>query len=99
MPHAARRSFVIRSPAFTGALCALGAQSTAFSQSTALVSETDPQAVALGHKADGSKTDVSKHASCKTQQSCSSCSLFQGKTGDASAPCTIFANKLVSGKG
>jgi hypothetical protein len=71
----------------------------ALAQAPAMVAENDAQAVALGYKTDGSKTDTSKYANYKQGQSCSGCALFQGKATDASAPCAIFANRAVSGKG
>jgi High potential iron-sulfur protein len=99
MTTSSRRSFVMHSAASTAALCALAAQRIAFAQAPALVSETDPQAVALGYKTDGSKTDTAKYPNYKSSQSCSGCALFQGKASDTSAPCAIFANKAVAGRG
>jgi High potential iron-sulfur protein len=99
MSNSNRRSFVIQSAAYSGALSAMAIQPMAFAQAQALVAETDAQAVALGYKADGSKTDTKKYPNYNPSQSCSGCALFQGKAGDASAPCAIFANKAVAGKG
>jgi High potential iron-sulfur protein len=99
MAYSSRRSFVIRSVAGTAALYALSANRIALAQAQALVSDTDPQAVALGYKTDGSKTDTKKYPNYAASQSCSGCALFQGKATDASAPCAIFGNKSVSGKG
>ena len=64
-----------------------------------MVSEADPQAMALGYKADGSKTDTNKYPNYTATQSCSGCLLFQGKTTDSAAGCAVFGNKQVSGKG
>jgi High potential iron-sulfur protein len=90
-----RRSFVIQS--LSGA-CALAA-GAAYAQAPAAVLESDPQAAALGYKTDGSTADKAKYPSYNASQSCLGCVLFQGKAGDASAPCAAFGNKLVSGKG
>lgn len=90
-----RRTFVIQS--LSGAsVFAVGA---AYAQAPAAVLENDPQALALGYKTDGSKADKAKFPSYNASQSCSGCVLFQGKAGDASAPCAAFGNKLVAGKG
>ncbi|TAG48845.1 MAG: hypothetical protein EAZ30_05790 [Betaproteobacteria bacterium] len=99
MTHSSRRSFIIRSVTGTAALCAFSASRLAVAQAPALVLETDPQAVALGYTADGSKTDTKKYPNYAANQSCSGCALFQGKAADASAPCAIFGNKSVAGKG
>ena len=63
------------------------------------LSETDPQAVALGYKADASKVDKAKYPQHAATQMCSGCNFFQGKPTDAAAPCQLFAGKQVSGKG
>ena len=80
-------------------MCALAAVSSANAQAPTAVSDTDPQAVALGYKTDGSTTDTKKYPTYNASQSCSACVLFQGKPGDASASCAVYGNKLVSGKG
>lgn len=90
-----RRIFVIQS--LSGA-CAF-AVGAAYAQAPAAVLENDPQAVALGYKTDGSTADKAKFPSHNASQSCSGCVLFQGKAGDAAAPCAAFGNKLVAGKG
>jgi len=65
----------------------------------AMVSETDPQAVGLGYKADGTKVDKTKFPKYAAGQMCGSCALFQGKAGDKSGPCPIFAGKQVAASG
>ena len=65
----------------------------------AKVDPNDPQAKSLGYVADTSKVDAKANPTHKPEQKCSGCVQFQGKAGDASAPCTIFAGKLVEGKG
>jgi High potential iron-sulfur protein len=89
-----RRQFMILSAA--GA-CTLALSSRV--QAQAMVSETDPQAVALGYKADASKVDKAKYAKYAAGQECGNCALYQGKPGSASGPCSLFAGKQVSAKG
>ncbi len=85
---------------FTGAaaISGLATANTAQAQLQAVL-DTDAQAVALGYKTDGSKTDIKKYPNYAANQSCSGCVLFQGKPTDSSASCGVFGNKLVAGKG
>ena len=89
-----RRQFMILSAA--GA-CTLALNSKA--QAQAMVAETDPQAVALGYKADASKVDKTKFAKYAAGQQCGNCALFQGKPDAATGGCSLFAGKQVSSKG
>ena len=89
-----RRQFMILSAA--GA-CTLALNGKV--QAQAMVAETDPQAAALGYKADATKVDKAKYAKYAAGQECNNCALFQGKAGAASGPCSLFAGKQVSGKG
>jgi uncharacterized low-complexity protein len=54
----ARRIFVIRSLVGAGALAVASTARMASAQTQATVPDTDPQAVALGYKTVGSKTDI-----------------------------------------
>jgi hypothetical protein len=74
-----RRQFMILSAA--GA-CTLALNGKV--QAQAMVAETDPQAAALGYKADASKVDKAKFPKYAAGQQCSNCALFQGKA-DAAA--------------
>ena len=65
----------------------------------AMVSEKDPQAVALGYVADATKADKAKYKNYAPGQTCANCALYQGKAGDASGPCPLFAGKHVAAKG
>ena len=89
-----RREFIVQFSLGTSALLA----SQAFAQG-AMVADADPQAAALGYKADGTKTDKAKFPKYAAGQQCSSCALFQGKAGDKSGPCPLFAGKQVSSAG
>ena len=61
----------------------------------ALIPETDPQAVALGYKADATKAAARKDA----QATCANCNFYSGKAGAADGPCAIFPGKHVAAKG
>jgi hypothetical protein len=59
----------------------------------------DPTAKALGFVTDASKVDASANPTFKPTQKCSSCAQFQGKSGDATAACNIFAGHSVPAGG
>lgn len=61
----------------------------------AMVSESDPQAVALGFVADASKVDKSKHPKFVAGSRCGNCALYQGGA-NAKGGCPLFAGKQVS---
>jgi hypothetical protein len=63
------------------------------------LSESDPQAQALGYKEDATKVDRKKFASYQPGQLCDNCQQYQGTAKDPRAPCTIFAGKSVNAKG
>ena len=89
-----RRQLVIHASAAGAALVAGSALAQA-----ALLAETDPQAVALGYKADTTKVDAAKYPKHAATQNCANCALYQGKAGDAAGGCPLFAGKQVAGKG
>ncbi|HQS32006.1 MAG: iron permease [Polaromonas sp. 24-62-144] len=89
-----RRQFVVQISAASGALMA----GQAIAQ-PALLSETDPQAIALGYKADTTKVDAAKYPKHAATQECKNCALYQGKPSDAAGPCPLFAGKQVAAKG
>lgn len=60
---------------------------------------TDAQAKSLGYVVDTTKVDAKTNPTHKPDQKCANCQQYQGKATDASAPCTIFAGKLVAGAG
>jgi hypothetical protein len=74
---------------------------------TEVLKESDPQAVALGYKEDATKVDTKKWPKRATpdgqKQFCWNCQLYQSKSDKPGsvpqAPCTLFANKQVKGKG
>ena len=94
MRNPSRRRFVLSVVTASSGLAA--AQATA---QAAAVPETDPVAVGLGYKADGSKVDKAKFATYDPSHTCSGCQLYTGKASDANGPCTLFGGRLVAGKG
>lgn len=76
---------------------ALGVALNASAQ--AMVAESDPQATALGYKADATKVDKAKQPKYAAGQNCSNCALYQGANGSAAGGCPLFAGKQVSAKG
>ncbi|QCP47842.1 High potential iron-sulfur protein [Trinickia violacea] len=91
-----RRTFLITSIGVASTL-ALSRQA-AFADAPK-VTEADPTAQALGYKEDATKVDKAKWAKYAAGQDCGNCSFYQGKAGDAWAPCPMFGGKQVSGKG
>ena len=89
-----RRQFMILSSAGACTLVLNGKV-----QAQAMVAEADPQAAALGYKADASKVDKAKYAKYAAGQQCDNCALYQGKAGSAAGGCSLFAGKQVAGKG
>jgi hypothetical protein len=90
-----RREFIVQFSLGTSALLA----SQAFAADGAMVADADPQAVALGYKADGTKTDKAKFPKYAAGQQCGTCALFQGKAGDKAGACPLFAGKQVAAAG
>ena len=88
-----RREFIVKLSLGGAALFA----NQAMAQGAA-VSESDPQAAALGYKADASKVDKKKFPQYAAGHQCVNCALFQGKAGDAAGGCPLFAGKQVSAK-
>jgi High potential iron-sulfur protein len=89
-----RRQFIQIVPVAGAALLA-GRNASA----QAMVTEQDPQAVALGYVADAAKADKAKYKNYAAGQTCANCQLFQGKAGDADGLCPLFAGKKVAAKG
>lgn len=64
-----------------------------------MVDEKDPQAAALGYKADTAAVDAAKYPKHTAEQKCSNCQVYQGKAGDATGPCALFPGKQVAAPG
>ncbi|MES2943970.1 MAG: high-potential iron-sulfur protein [Pseudomonadota bacterium] len=89
-----RRQFIIQVAAGSGAALA----GHTFAQGT-MVAETEPQAAALGYKADTTKVDAKKYPKHAASQNCKTCALYAGKTTDAAGGCPLFAGKQVAANG
>ncbi|WP_114809729.1 high-potential iron-sulfur protein [Paraburkholderia kururiensis] len=63
------------------------------------VSESDPTAKSLGYVEDAARADKARFPIYAAGQSCGTCSLFQGKSGDAWGSCVLFGTKLVASGG
>jgi hypothetical protein len=87
-----RREFILQ--VALGGTALLATQANA-----AMLAESDPQAAALGYKADATKVDAKKFPKYAAGQICSNCALFQGKASDAAGGCPLFAGKEVAAKG
>jgi hypothetical protein len=59
----------------------------------------DPLAKSLGFAPDTGKVDATANPTHKATQKCGNCAQFQGKAGDATAACTIFAGHSVPQNG
>ena len=92
-----RRTFVIQSLAGAGALACAALPQAALAQ--AMLTDADPQAVALGYKTDGTKTDTKKYPKYAASQTCANCAVYQGKPTDPTGGCPLFGTKKVAGKG
>ncbi|MBN3806754.1 High potential iron-sulfur protein [Paraburkholderia sp. Ac-20336] len=97
MKKTSRRHFLLLS---VSAGSALALSRTAFAASPAnMLSESDPQAKAVGYTEDASKVDKAKFPNFAAGQSCATCSLFQGKASDTYGGCTLFGDKQVASRG
>ncbi len=67
------------------------------------VAEDEALAKAMGYVLDASKTDTAKFpkraGEAGASQFCDNCALFSGEVDAEFAPCSIFQNRLVAGKG
>ncbi|WP_426147207.1 high-potential iron-sulfur protein [Polaromonas sp. DSR2-3-2] len=91
-----RRTFVIQS--VVGASVLASTRLVQAQAAAPLVLETEPQAVALGYKADATKADKAKFPKYAAGQNCANCALYQGKPTDAAGACPLFAGKQVGAK-
>ncbi len=96
MTTSTRRHFVLQLAAAGAAIGNLDARAQGAGPK---LSESDPQAIALGYKDDSSKVDAKKYPKHEPTQVCANCQLFQGKAGDATAGCALFPGKQVASAG
>jgi High potential iron-sulfur protein len=99
MSNPSRRAFVMTVVAGGSALAASRVSAQAASAAAPTLTEADPQAVALGYKADATKVDKAKFPQYAAGAQCNGCNFYQGKATDAMAPCQLFAGKQVGAKG
>ena len=96
-----RRTFIIHAISGSAAI-ALGnqafAQTAVSAPALELVKDTDANAVALGYKTDGSKTDAKKYPKYAKEQNCSGCALWVGDAKATQGKCALFAGKAVAPK-
>ena len=84
---------------FLATVATSGAVLGTLAHAQTMVSEKDPQAIALGYVADATKADTKKFPKYATGQHCGNCALFQGKAGDAAGNCPLYAGKQVASAG
>lgn len=90
-----RRHFMI----VAASLASASVLQTESRAASAELSENDPTAQTLGYKADAATVDTARYPKYQAGQACANCQLYQGKPGDTSGPCPVFAGKLVAAKG
>lgn len=98
MHQISRRVFTSRVVAGTAvfAIAQFGVRPAA-AAADALIEESDPQAAALGYKADARQVDAKKFPQHAAMQTCGNCSLYAGS--DATGACAVFPGKTVARAG
>ena len=101
MQNKISRRAIIKNGLIAGALLPVAGLHTVPAAAAALpaLDPADPTAKALGFTTDGSKVDAAANPTYKPTQKCATCAQFQGKAGDATAACNIFAGKSVPSGG
>jgi hypothetical protein len=94
VPGSSRRRFIKLTVAGIAAAPFAGSVLGPSVHAADLVSESNPQAQALGYKADAAKATNRKDP----KADCGNCSFFSGKPGAADGPCSILGGS-VSAKG
>jgi len=64
-----------------------------------MLDESDPQALALGYHADGTKTDRVRFPNYARGDQCSGCTQFQTLVGESVGACKLFPDKRVAATG
>jgi len=93
-----RRNFLVQIPLVAAAAALSLKSKKLFAEE---LTESDAMASALCFHKEASKVDKtnSKCSRFEASQNCANCQLYQGAAGAASAPCTLFQNKVVPAKG
>ena len=95
VPDNSRRRFIKLTAVGLAAAPFANALLSGTARAADLISETDPQAAALGYVADATKAAKRTDATAL----CSNCNFYTSKAGEASGPCTLFQGKLVAADG
>jgi hypothetical protein len=97
MTHEISRRAMVKTGLIAGTLAPvlglLGAQARAAALTP--LDPADPLAKSLNFATDSAKVDAGANPTHKPTQKCGNCAQFQGKAGDATAACTIFAGHSV----
>jgi hypothetical protein len=93
MTATTRRVFVLHLAA-TGAALAAGQASAQARKLT----ESEPDAVALGYREDTRSVDSKKFTRHNPSQNCTNCMIWKGKGSDGGT-CHLFGSRLLSGNG
>jgi hypothetical protein len=98
-PRLNRRDFLARLAVAALTLPLLGPPS-ARADAPPQLNPNDPAAKTIGYTEDASKVDPKKEPLFKPNSRCANCTFFQTAQAKGEyAPCTIFANQMVVGKG
>ena len=89
-----RRQFIL---SIVPAMAAVG--SLPLQAQPAKVDEADPMAKGVAYRHDATKVDSATNPTYVKGRVCGSCQLYQGKAGDAWAPCPLVGGKQVSAAG
>lgn len=101
MKHVVSRRVIIARSLAAGAFIPLFGLAARDARAAALtpLDPADPTAKSLNFVPDGSKADAKANPTYKPTQKCANCAQYQGKPGDASGGCTIFAGHSVPANG
>jgi len=89
-----RRQFMIFTTAGAATLALNGKV-----QAQAMLSLTDPQAIAMGYVTDHLNVDKKKYPKFVAGSRCGACQIYQSGPNSVSGPCSIFPGKQVAGNG
>ena len=97
MQHKISRRAIVKRGLLAGALVpAFGMlATTAGADALTPLDPNDPNAKALGYVTDATKVNAANNPTYKANQKCATCAQFQGKAGDATGGCNIFAGHSV----
>jgi hypothetical protein len=97
MTHEISRRAMVQGGLIAGALAPVLGLLAPEARAAALtpLDPADPLAKSLHFVTDSAKVDAGANPTHKPTQKCGTCAQFQGKAGDATAACTIFAGHSV----